>query len=354
MKTYREIQGGRKKGIRPALLAGVVMVMLVLQACGNNAASTSGSSSAAGGGDTAEAAGSETISNVPAVLNFGYIGSNKLNVPGGAEGWGFYKGIIQEELKKYGITEVKLTGFPNGPDQTESLISGRLDFGSLGDTPAIIAYASGARTRLISQSSANTIGYLIGRKDGPTTIQDLQGKTIAIQKGSFMHRYIVGLLQQEGVTDYKLVHMLIPDAAAALARGDVDAMANNGISALKLLDQGFVHLDDASTHPDLLGSSVTVVSEEYLEKFPDFPQVWNAAREKALADLLQHEDEYYQFLAEINDTTPELAKQISPVSDIKDTAFTEEGTKLLEGTKNFLVQEKLAKQDFNISDWQLQ
>ncbi|UQZ37439.1 nitrate ABC transporter substrate-binding protein [Paenibacillus sp. PK3_47] len=328
--------------------------MLVLQACGSNAGSGNGASPAAGGSDTAEAAGSETGSNVPAVLNFGYIGSNKLNVPGGAEGWGFYKGIIQEELKKHGITEVKLTGFPNGPDQTESLISGRLDIGSLGDTPAIIAYASGAKTRLISQSSAHTVGYLIGKKDGPQSVKDLQGKTIAIQKGSFMHRYVVGLLQQEGVTDYKLVHMLIPDATAALARGDVDATTNLGVPALKLIEEGYTHLDDASKHPDLLGSSATVVSEEYLEKFPDFPKVWNEAREKALADLKQHEEEYYQFLAEINDTTPELAKQVNPISDIKDTAFTEEGTKLLEGTKNFLVEEKLAKKDFNITDWQLQ
>lgn len=355
MKTYREFQGSKGKRSRFALIAGVIMVMLVLQACGNNAGSVNGSSSAAGGGaNTAEAASSGSDGNVPAVLNFGYIGSNKLNVPGGAEGWGFYKGIIQEELKKHGITEVKLTGFPNGPDQTESLISGRLDFGSLGDTPAIIAYASGAKTRLISQSSAHTVGYLIGKKDGPQTVKDLQGKTIAIQKGSFMHRYVVGLLQQEGVTDYKLVHMLIPDATAALARGDVDATTNLGVPALKLIEEGYTHLDDASKHPDLLGSSATVVSEEYLEKFPDFPKVWNEAREKALADLKQHEDEYYEFLAEIGDTTPELAKQVNPISDIKDTAFTEEGTKLLDGTKNFLVEEKLAKKDFNISDWQLQ
>lgn len=353
-KWYREIKGVWSKGGRLTLIAGVVMIMLVLQACGNNTGSGNSGTAASGEGtNTAEAAGSEAESKVPAVLNFGYIGSNKLNVPGGAEGWGLYKGIIQEELKQYGITEVKLTGFPNGPDQTESLISGRLDFGSLGDTPAIIAYASGAKTRLIAQTSAHTVGYLIGKKDGPKTVQDLKGKTIAIQKGSFMHRYVVGLLKQEGVTDYKLVHMLIPDATAALARGDVDATTNNGVAALKQIEQGYTHLDDASTHPDLLGSSATVVSEEYLAKFPDFPKVWNAAREKALADLKQHEDEYYQFLAEIGDTTPELAKQVNPISDIKDTAFTEDGTKLLEGTKNFLVEEKLAKKDFNISDWQL-
>ncbi|WP_246188180.1 ABC transporter substrate-binding protein [Paenibacillus tengchongensis] len=356
-KTYQAIQEapagatnrrGAGPGPRLALIAGVVLTMLVLAACGNN-----GSNSAASG-NTAEAAGNAPAagSEVPAVLNYGFIGSNKLNVPGGAEGWGFHKGIIQEELKKHGITEVKLTGFPNGPDQTESLISGRLDFGSLGDTPAIIAYASGAKTRFISQSSAHTVGYLIGKKDGPQTVKDLQGATIAIQKGSFMHRYIVGLLQQEGVTDYKLVHMLIPDATAALARGDVDALTNTGVPALKLIEQGYTHLDDSSVHPDLLGSSVTVVSEEYLAKFPDFPQVWNAAREKALADLKQHEEEYYEFLADIGDTTPELVKQVSPISDLKDTAFTDEGLKLLQGTKDFLVQEKLAKKDFEISDWQ--
>ncbi|MBP2114261.1 ABC transporter substrate-binding protein [Paenibacillus silagei] len=351
-RLYREITGIWSKRGRLTLITGVVMIMLVLQACGNNTGSSS-SAAGSGGTNTAEAAGDKASSNVPAVLNYGFIGSNKLNLPGGAEGWGLYKGIIQEELKPYGITEIKLTGFPNGPDQTESLISGRLDFGSLGDTPAIIAYASGAKTRLIAQTSAHTVGYLIGKKDGPKTVQDLKGKTIAIQKGSFMHRYVVGLLKQEGVTDYKLVHMLIPDASAALARGDVDATTNNGVAALKQIEQGYTHLDDASQHPDLLGSSATVVSEEYLAKFPDFPKVWNAAREKALADLKQHEDEYYAFLAEIGDTTPELAIQVNPISDIKDTAFTDDGIKLLEGTKNFLVDEKLAKKDFNISDWQL-
>jgi sulfonate transport system substrate-binding protein len=349
-QAYREKQGKRSRSIRFALLTTIMMVMLVLQACGNNAGGNGASTS---GGSNTEKAGDEAVVKAPAVLNFGFIGSNKLNLPGGAEGWGFYKGIIQEELKKYGITEVKLTGFPNGPDQTESLISGRLDFGSLGDTPAIIAYASGAKTRLISQSSTNSVGYLIGKKDGPKTVKDLQGKTIAIQKGSFMHRYVAGLLKEEGVTDYKLVHMLTPDASAALARGDVDATTNLGAPALKLIDQGYTHLDDASKHPNLRGTSATVVSEDYLAKFPDFPKVWNEAREKALADLKQHEDEYYQFLAEIGDTTPEVAKQVNPISAIKDTAFTEDGTKLLEGTKNFLVEEKLAKKDFNISDWQL-
>ncbi|MNW51684.1 putative aliphatic sulfonates-binding protein precursor [compost metagenome] len=340
----------------------LMVLMLVLQACGNSTGAgssdskeNSGSSSGTGAKTTeVKEAASTSAGNVPTVINYGFIGINKLNLPGGAEGWGLYKGIIQEELEKYGITEIKLTGFPNGPDQTESLISGRLDFGSLGDTPAIIAYSTGAKTRLINQPLTRNIGYLIGKKDGPTSVKDLQGKTIAIQKGSFMHRYVVGLLKEAGVTDYKLVHMLTPDGTAALARGDVDAITNTGVPALKQIEEGYPALDIASDHPELLGSSVTVVSEQYLEKFPDFPKIWNEARLKALEDLKQHEDEYYQFLAEIGDTTPELAKQASPIESIKDSAFSEEGLKLLDGTKNFLVEENIAKKDFNIKDWQIE
>ncbi|CAI6071385.1 ABC transporter substrate-binding protein [Cohnella sp. JJ-181] len=360
----RRIEGGGARNWTLALLSVVVALMLALQGCGSQndeggASSQAASSSSApaessgAASPSGAASAAEPERNVPEVINYGYIGLNDQNQATGAEGWGFYKGIIQEELKKYGVKEVKLAGFPNGPDQTESLISGRLDFGSLGDTPAIIARAGGAKTRLITQTGTRIIGYVIAKKDGPKTLQDLKGKTIAIQKGSFMHRYVVGLLKDAGVTDYKLVHMLIPDAQAALANGSVDAMTNTGVNALTSLANGYPQLDISSDHPELLGTSATVASEEFLKKFPDFPKVWNAAREKALADLKEHPDEYYEFIASIQKTTVENVKKLSPIEDIKDTAFTEEGLSLIEGTKNFLVEEKIAKKDFAIGDWVL-
>lgn len=324
----------KKFSIRISVL--LVGVLLFLQACASQ--------------ESKEASGKETDGGIPSVLNYGYIGVNQLNSPRAAEGWGLHKGIIQEELKKHGITEIKLYGFPNGPDLNESLISGRLDIGSLGDTPAILARSSGAKTRLITQASTDNIGYLIGKK-GLKDIKELQGKTIAIQKGSFMHRYVVGLLKKEGITNYKLIHMLRPDGEAALARGEVDAMTNSGVNALKLIDQGFSHLDDATKHPELLGTNATVVSEAYLKKFPDFPKIWNEARSKALQDLKKHPEEYYQFIAKIQNSTPEFVKKTEPIENIKNEPFTDQGTKLLEGTKKFLVEEKLVEKDFEIKEW---
>jgi len=338
---------GKQRGI---LLTVFIVLALVLQGCG---AEGKGSNEQNSGAANTTANVESSTSNIPKVLNYGFIGSNELNLPGGAEGWGLYKGIIQEELKKHGIEEIVLTGFPNGPDQTESLISGRIDFGSLGDTPAIIAYASGAKTRLINQTTITNTAYLLTTADGPKTIEELAGKTISIQKGSYMHRYVVGLLNEAGVKDYKLVHMLSPDGQAALARGDVEAMTNSGFPANKLIADGYYLIDTSKEHPHLHGTSTTVVSEAYLEKFPEFPKVWNEARQKALEDLKQHEEEYYQFVADLNKTTVELAKKVSPISEISEVPFVEEGIERITGTKDFLVEEGLAKKDYKIEDWVL-
>ncbi|MEF7441833.1 ABC transporter substrate-binding protein [Paenibacillus lautus] len=291
-------------------------------------------------------------SGVPKTLNYGYIGTNALNVPGGAEGWGFHEGIIQEELKKHGIETVNLTAFPNGPDLSESLISGRLDFGSLGDTPAILSRSTGAKTKVITQGSTDSIGYLVAKKGGPASLEELKGKTVATQKGSFHHRYLAGLLKKEGLAkDVKVIHLLRVDAEAALARGEIDAMTNTGVYTLKQIDEGYTLLDDATKHPELYGTSVTVVSEDYLAKYPDFAKAWNEARSKALEDLKQHEEEYYAFLAELQSTKVEYVKKVSPIELIKEVPFTEEGLQLLEGTKAFLIEEKLAETDFALDDW---
>lgn len=337
-----EIQNSVKKYINFTFLISFIAILAILQGCSSDTSSDSATKS-----NDVKA----EENKVPTVLNYGYIGTSELNLPPNAVGWGIEKGIIQEELKKYGIDEIKLTAFPNGPDLNESLISGRLDVGNLGDTPAILAKSSGADTRLISQPTTHNIGYLIAKKDGPKTIKDLEGKTIAIQKGSFMHRYIVGLLKQEGVENYNLIHMLTPDGQAALERGEIDAMTNSGTNALKSIEAGFVHLDDALSHPDLIGTSVTVITGEYLKKASDFPDIWNAAVKKSLDDLKQHEEEYYELVAKISNSTPESVKETAPIEWIEAEAFTDEGLKLLDGTKAFLIEEKLAQKDFDLDEW---
>lgn len=77
------------------LLAALV---LLASACGRAEADPSG--------------GADPGGKAPSVLRVGYIGANKLNLPSGAEGWGFYKGGAKEELKNWGSRTCSLSVFP--------------------------------------------------------------------------------------------------------------------------------------------------------------------------------------------------------------------------------------------------
>lgn len=327
-------------------LALTVVTAAALTACGG-----AGSGSGAAGTSSGAAGGGGTANSVPKVLNVGYIGATKQNIPNSPEGWGFKIGVMAEELKKYGITEINFVSFPNGPDQSESLISGRLDIGMLGDTPALLARSTGAKTRLIAQAAVGNNAYIVGKKDGPKTLKELAGKTVATQKGSYMHRYLAGILKKEGIKDVKLIHLLSPDAEAALARGEIDATTATGVNALKLFDKGFPQIDEASRNPELTGTNATVVSEDYLKKFPDFPKVWNEIRQKALKDVHERPEEFYKFLSENGGNPVDLVKITTPLSYYKEQPFTDEGVRQLEGTKAFLLEEKLAERDFKLEEW---
>jgi ABC-type nitrate/sulfonate/bicarbonate transport system substrate-binding protein len=341
-------RGKRKNGTAKLGLAlALLLIILVLQACGKSGELTQGSS----GGNAAPASG-EPKRDVPAVLNFGFVGSTKW--PTGAEGWGFYKGIIQEELKKYGITEVKVTGFKIGPDLNEAGISERVDLGSSGDTPAINARATGAKTKLITQPDIESVSVLIAKNDGPKSVAELKGKTVAVVKGSLMHRYIVGLLKEQNVKDVKLISIgsNTADSLAALSRGEVDAVAATDYLVYNLMQKGgYTILDDARKHPDLLATTAIVATDKYLSKFPDFPKIWNEVRLKALNDLKAHAEEYYKFVAENTGTPLEGVRELYPVDSISAVNFTDAGLKRLEGSKKFLVEEKLAEKDFDLNQW---
>ncbi|WP_438445694.1 ABC transporter substrate-binding protein [Gorillibacterium sp. sgz5001074] len=348
--------------LRTAALTLLTAVSLfAVTACGEKPDATAGASAAATAKATAapsSAAGTAPAGNtakpIPEALRVGYIGANPLNLPRGAEGWGFYKGSSAEDLKKLGITEVKFTAFPNGPDLNEALLAGRLDVGILGDTPAIVARSNGSKTRLIGFSNVGMNAYIIGKKNGPKTLADLKGKQIAVQKGSYIHRYLVGVLKKEYLYDsVKIIHLLSADAEAALERGEIDALAAASGAGPQLVAKGFPLIDEASKNPTLTGTSLTVVSEEYLTKNPGFPKVWNDLKGKALNDLLAKQDAYYEFLGQIYKYPPEIIRKDYPIGEIPEQPLPEAALKQLEGTKQFIIDEALAKKDFSLPDWLL-
>jgi NitT/TauT family transport system substrate-binding protein/sulfonate transport system substrate-binding protein len=286
-------------------------------------------------------------------LRVGFIGTGE-HQPIGAEGWAYKRGLLVPALQKLGFSDVSFIRFANGPDLNEALSGGSLDVGIYGDTPALVGRAAGLPTRLLNQSVVGLDAWLLVRADGPKTLAELASKTVATSKGSYMNRYLTGLLVEKNLNDQvKFAHLLPSDAAAALERGDIAAYAAPIASAPLLVAKGARVLDRASDHAGLVGSSVTVLSSSFLAAHSDFPKAWNELRTDSVGDLKKNLDQYYAWHAEIVRVPLDAAKVAYPASVFVSEPLGEVGLRLLEGTKAFLLEQKLAQADFSLSEWAL-
>ncbi|BDI30828.1 hypothetical protein CCAX7_28790 [Capsulimonas corticalis] len=285
------------------------------------------------------------------VLRVGII-STTGKQPSGPEGLAYKQGTLIKDLASAGITQIEFTPFANGPDLNEAMAAGGLDVGEYGDTPALVGRSAGLPTRAINQNTVGTNAWLIVRADGPKTVDDLRGKTVATSKGSYMARYLLGLLAEKNLTkDVKFVHLLPNAAESALQHGDIAAYAAPGGTGPLLIQHGYKAIDQANQHPGLSGSGVTVVSETYLAAHPQFPAIWNKARANAIDNAQAHPEDYYQFQTALSKLPEPIVKASYPIALYSKEPFTPKGLALLSGTKAFLVQQHLAKSDFDLKTW---
>jgi sulfonate transport system substrate-binding protein len=135
--------------------------------------------------------------------------------------------ILERVFAPQGIS-VKWTEFPSGPPMLEAINAGSIDIGQTGDMPPIFAQAAGAAiVYLAGQPITNGQGILVNADSSINSLADLRGRRIGLTKGSSAHNVTVMALEKAGLSynDITPVYLSPPDAAAAFARGSVDAWA---------------------------------------------------------------------------------------------------------------------------------
>lgn len=290
--------------------------------------------------------------DVPAgdkTLRLGFIGPGK--DVGGAVGWALHKGYLQEAVKPFGYTAVTQHVFPNGPDLNEALLSGKLDIGVYGDTPALFARSSGGAPRLLGLNNVAMDAWLVAPPGGAKTLADLSGKRVGVPRGSYLHRYIAGLQEAGLVSGFEQVHLFPRDAQPALERGDIAAYTAPIGLGPQLKGQGYTVIDLASQH-GLQGNSVIVAPEALLVSQPGFGAAFQAARDQGARELHAHPDDYYAFYLTTTAFNDAVVRESYPLAVHPLESFPKQGLELLEGTKAFLLKNGLAKDDFDISAWQ--
>jgi sulfonate transport system substrate-binding protein len=136
------------------------------------------------------------------------------------------KGTLEKALEPlgYGVT---WTEFPAGPQLLEGLNVGAIDFGSTGEAPPIFAQAAGAPLVYVAHEPPAPKGeaILVPKDSAITSVADLKGRKVALNKGSNVHYLLVKALEQAGVSYDDIETKFLPpaDARAAFEQGSVDA-----------------------------------------------------------------------------------------------------------------------------------
>jgi sulfonate transport system substrate-binding protein len=328
---------------RVAVLAAFVVPGLTLAACGSSDDDSA----------TATAATSKATSAAPApfTLKYGVVSNN--GQAEGPNGLAQSKGTLLKELKAAGVTDVKVTTFPNGPNLSAALISGDLDIGELGDTPALVGGGQGVKAKLLQIYQQDNEAWLIGRKGGPTTLAELPGKKVATAPGSYMDRYLKGLLAEEDLTGKVQVGALLPPAGvSAIQSGSLDAYAFPFPIGASLAEQGYPVIDTASKHSGLAGNSVTLISERALSDHPQLAGAWRAATKADNQAVRADPDAFWKWEATNNKVTVAAAKASYPVDNYPLEPFPADAVAALQGTLDYLVQSKQAK-NFDLKGWQV-
>jgi sulfonate transport system substrate-binding protein len=139
-----------------------------------------------------------------------------------------WRGTLEGPLRERGV-EVEWAEFVSGPALLEALNAGQLDLGYAGEAPPIFAQAASTEMVYVAvdQPSPKSEAIIVPKGSPILTVADLKGRSIALNKGSNVHYFLVRALEKSGLkySDVRVVFLPPADARAAFENGTVDAWA---------------------------------------------------------------------------------------------------------------------------------
>ena len=122
--------------------------------------------------------------------------------------------------------EVEFASFASGPLVNEAFAAGAIDIGIMGDTPALLSYASGLDTVVVGIRRATASPRRSSpARHGIESLDDFEGKQVAWTTGTNQHGFVLRALDSVGLTqdDVEQVDVPLTDVANVLASDQADA-----------------------------------------------------------------------------------------------------------------------------------
>jgi sulfonate transport system substrate-binding protein len=211
--------------------------------------------------------------------------------------------------------KVEYSLFPSGPAFMEAVPSGAVDLSLQADTPAIFAQVGGTPIKVVgvqaSVKEGESFVEIVANPDsGITSVADLKGKKVAVLPATILQYTVVRALEKAGLSydDITPVELPLTDAPAALAKGDVDAVASLDPSLAQLKASGAVvigtGLGITSGYSYVVAADTALADPAMSDAIADYLGRLGRAEEWAVA----HSDEWATTTAELTGLPVELAK----------------------------------------------
>jgi sulfonate transport system substrate-binding protein len=307
-------------------LLGAALALPALAACGNNAA---------------EASGRKKVR-----LTYGAISVPKT------------RGVFERTLKDQGIDVEWIGPFPNHAPTLQAVATGTADFSFGGSsTPADQALLSGNKLTYVAWATAKPrlSSILALPNSGITSVKDLAGRNVAVNKAGLGEFLLVAALEKYGVPrdSVTFTYLNPPDAAPAFGSGKVDAWGIwSGPMELAEVQYGAKRIfTDGEELDHQIDFSTYLVREDYARKEADTIRKVIAAY-KAEADWVNAHQAEAQKIGNAVSKYPDAVVEKIVSGNVQTTwsLINDDGIAQLQAGADWLSERKVLSGKINIAD----
>jgi sulfonate transport system substrate-binding protein len=258
---------------------------------------------------------------------------------------------LEQEFGKEGII-LEYRRFIAGPPMVEAFAGGRLDFGQVGDQPAIQARANGIDVKVIAIYSSGYKGHGLVVPVGSSikTPADLKDKKVGVTVGSIAHRLLFLYLKNSGLTpkDIKIVNLTPPDIKTSLATKHIDAAVlwDPYVSAIELEKIGVFIADSSGLK---LNANPLIVSSEFARNYPEVVRRLLKVYLKSENWIRQNPEKALAIVAKDTGFKPEVLSRALPRVSF-DLRLNKDVLETFADTANFLKEEKVIRKSVSITE----
>jgi len=277
-------------------------------------------------------------------ISFTYVKS-PLNVPSIVEK---EKGTFSKNFGEKGY-QVAYSDLTTGPEQTQALASGDIQFlNAVGATSVILSASNEADIKIISIYSRSPKAFKLFSKDESiSSPEDLKGKKVAGPKGTILHELLTAYLASAGLTenDIEFMAMGIPDSQAALAGGSVDAALLAGPTAYNMEKDGFHVVTDGENLTD--ATIVTATSQKFYDENPELVKLFLESQKEVLDFMDSNYEEAVAITAKETELSEDAVKEMYEMYDFN-MEITDSDIAAMEKTEQFMLDTKMIEKEVDI------